>query len=296
VLDHIIAAYDRSEGARDALALATVLADAAPDGPGLLTVATAFRDMPVDDPARAADWERLAGAAAEERLRPARALVGDRARTDLRVVHGSSPADGLHRLAQELGASCIVVGTSHTGPLGRVLPGSVTEQVLQGSPCAVAVAPAGYADEDRVVRTVGVAYDDSVQARRALEIAAELARRFGARLRVIRVLDEQVVRYGGYAGEAALEGLREAARQRLSAAAETVEGVGTETLLLEGSVPVRLGAASADVDLLVVGSRGNGPVRRVLLGSVSSRLARQAACPLIAVPRTGDGTAPAADS
>jgi nucleotide-binding universal stress UspA family protein len=292
MLDHIIAAYDRSEGARDALALATVLADATPDGPGSLTVATAYRDMPVDEPARAQDWARLAGASAEERLEPARVLVGERAETHFRVVHGSSPADGLHRLAQELGASCIVVGTSHTGPLGRVLPGSVTEQVLQGSPCAVAVAPAGYADEDRTVRTVGVAYDDAVESRRALEIGAEVARRFGAALRIVRVLDEQVVRYGGYAGPTALEQIREAARERLRAAAATVEGVEVETLLLEGSVPVRLAKASAEVDLLVVGSRGNGPVKRVLLGSVSSRLARQAACPLIAVPRSGDGTAP----
>jgi nucleotide-binding universal stress UspA family protein len=42
---------------------------------------------------------------------------------------------------------------------------------------------------------------------------------------------------------------------------------------------------SREVDLLVVGSRGWGPVRRLLLGSTSERLVREAACPVIAVPR-----------
>jgi nucleotide-binding universal stress UspA family protein len=40
-----------------------------------------------------------------------------------------------------------------------------------------------------------------------------------------------------------------------------------------------------DADLLVCGSRGCGPLRRVLLGGVSSRLLRRAACPLMVIPR-----------
>jgi nucleotide-binding universal stress UspA family protein len=39
-------------------------------------------------------------------------------------------------------------------------------------------------------------------------------------------------------------------------------------------------------DLLVCGSRGHGPVRQAQLGSVSARLVRDAACPVIVVPRT----------
>ena len=43
--------------------------------------------------------------------------------------------------------------------------------------------------------------------------------------------------------------------------------------------------AARDLDLLVLGSRGYGPVRRVLLGSVSRQLVRAAACPVLVVPR-----------
>jgi nucleotide-binding universal stress UspA family protein len=47
--------------------------------------------------------------------------------------------------------------------------------------------------------------------------------------------------------------------------------------------------SSAEVDLLVLGSRGYGPVRRVLLGDVAGNVIRGAACPVVAVP-SGDAT------
>jgi nucleotide-binding universal stress UspA family protein len=47
-----------------------------------------------------------------------------------------------------------------------------------------------------------------------------------------------------------------------------------------------------EIDLLVCGSRGYGPVRRVLLGGVSSRLIRRAACPVVVVPRCADQGVP----
>jgi nucleotide-binding universal stress UspA family protein len=285
--DHVIAAYDGSPGAHDALALAVVLADAAPDGPAPLTVTTVWRELPLDDAEHLAEYARHEDERGEERLASARAIVGDRPDTRFVVAHGTSPAAGLQRAAREHDASCIVVGTSHQGPLGRVLPGSVTEQTLHGAPCHVAVAPAGFADEPRTIATVGVAFDDSAESHQALITGVELARRHHATLRLVQVLDEQVVAYGGMAGEAALERIREQAHAVLRRAADGVEGVdAVETVLLEGSVPVRLAAASRSLDMLVVGSRSNGPIRRVLLGSVSSRLARETACALIAVPHS----------
>ena len=65
----------------------------------------------------------------------------------------------------------------------------------------------------------------------------------------------------------------------LRASGEVLRGNAAETI-----------ASKADegVDLLVMGSRGYGPARRVLLGSVSSELARSAPCPLLVVPRTAE--------
>jgi nucleotide-binding universal stress UspA family protein len=59
--------------------------------------------------------------------------------------------------------------------------------------------------------------------------------------------------------------------------------------LLTGHAGPMLAQASSDVDLLVRGSRGYGPLRAVLLGGVSSELARSSACPLLVVPRGSVG-------
>ena len=61
-----------------------------------------------------------------------------------------SPARGLHGLADAEGASLIVVGSTHRGRFGEVLPGSVGNQLLSGTPCPVAVAPRGFVDDPRL--------------------------------------------------------------------------------------------------------------------------------------------------
>jgi nucleotide-binding universal stress UspA family protein len=50
-----------------------------------------------------------------------------------------------------------------------------------------------------------------------------------------------------------------------------------------------LAALTEDVDLLVVGSRGWGPARRVLLGGTSHHLVHHASCPVLVVPRAAEG-------
>jgi nucleotide-binding universal stress UspA family protein len=76
-------------------------------------------------------------------------------------------------------------------------------------------------------------------------------------------------------------------RERLRAARETVpEGVDVETSLIGGDPAKTLtSAATTSGTLLLIGSRAYGPARRVLLGSVSSKLVRSTPCPLIVHPR-----------
>ena len=68
--------------------------------------------------------------------------------------------------------------------------------------------------------------------------------------------------------------------------AHVPDGLDAETTVMEGDAAELLAAASSGVDLLVCGSRGYGPLRTVLLGGVSGRLAHTAACPLLVLPRT----------
>ena len=64
------------------------------------------------------------------------------------------------------------------------------------------------------------------------------------------------------------------------------DGIEVEATLITGDpVEALVNVAEAPGTLLVVGSRGYGPLRRVLLGSVSTQLVRSAPCPLIVTPR-----------
>jgi hypothetical protein len=69
----------------------------------------------------------------------------------------------LHEAADELGASMIVAGSSHRGPAGRVVPGGVGERLLHAAPCAVALAPRGYARPAGGLGRIGVAFVEAVE-------------------------------------------------------------------------------------------------------------------------------------
>jgi nucleotide-binding universal stress UspA family protein len=83
--------------------------------------------------------------------------------------------------------------------------------------------------------------------------------------------------------------LRSQLKQELEQATSTVQSsTDVEASLVEGDAAEVLAEASADLDLLVVGSRGYGPLRAVLLGSVSTALVRSAQSPLVVLPRGAD--------
>jgi nucleotide-binding universal stress UspA family protein len=62
------------------------------------------------------------------------------------------------------------------------------------------------------------------------------------------------------------------------------EDLHVECRLAEGPASPTLEGESKGADLLVVGRRGRGPLRRLLLGSVSRHVAAHASCPVVVVP------------
>ena len=202
------------------------------------------------------------------------------------VIADGSPARALHTYAEARHADLVVVGSTHTGRLGRVLPGSTGEKLLHGSPCAVAVVPRGH--EDRPIQKIGVAYDGSDEANAALALAEQLARRFDARLELIGVAGIDWYAAPTIAGTPGyeLETLRFEVSKRVRAALdEAVTTLDADTVLRHGDPAQELAEHSEQLDLIVTGSRGYGPLRAVLVGGVSGRLIRNAHCPVIVVPR-----------
>jgi nucleotide-binding universal stress UspA family protein len=179
VQDHIVVGYDGNDGGADALALAGVLADVA-ELPTRITVVVAYPHDPAAPALRALPdgYEGALRADAERRLEGARQILGARTDVDAVVRRGSTVSAALHAAAAETGARVLIVGRSHTGPVGRTFMGSVTEQVLGGAPCAVAVAPRGYADEDRSrpeIAVAGLGRGDRVLAGDAATVLAAVA-------------------------------------------------------------------------------------------------------------------------
>jgi nucleotide-binding universal stress UspA family protein len=138
-------------------------------------------------------------------------------------------------------------------------------------------------------RAIGVAYDGSEQSRVARPVAAAMARASGATVTVICIVDI-AAELGGWAaawsyGEV-LEAERQAARAKVDDALEAIGDVSAFGSVRDGGAADELIAASRQLDLLVVGSRNYGPLRRALLGSVSGRVAEHAFCPIVVVPRS----------
>jgi nucleotide-binding universal stress UspA family protein len=137
--------------------------------------------------------------------------------------------------------------------------------------------------------TIVVGIDGSRSARAALGYALQEARLRGARLRVVGAWQVPAVAYaGGYGpGDPELYAeLERDARENVERAlgdADTT-GVETQTVVREGGAAHVLLEEAQDADLLVVGSRGLGGFRGLLLGSVGQQCAHHAPCPLVIVP------------
>lgn len=221
------------------------------------------------------------------------------------VPADDSPARALHEFAEDADAKLLVIGSSARGRIGRALPSAVTDRLLHGAPCPVAVAPVGFSFGDAAAGPglIGVAFTDTPDGHAALATARTLAGPARARVRVVTVAEPLELLVTGSLDGSMLEDLRRARHE----AAAAVLRRGTETLpdnrsaggeILFGRPADALAAASADLGLLVCGSRGYGPLRTLVLGGTSHALVRKAACAVLVVPPSvlDDGVAPAPDT
>jgi nucleotide-binding universal stress UspA family protein len=284
----IIVGVDESDRAKDAAALAALLARGT-EAEIVLVCAYPYDDLP--DRGAHTDYRRHLREDAEAALERANAEISKTPRMRTLAVTEVSPAKGIQAVATQEGASLIVIGSSGRGGAGRVFAGTTAERLLHGAPCPVAVAPGGFHSHvPGDIATIAVGYDGSAEAKAALAGARSIARVRGARLRLVEVLDATWMGtpalMGGPGFIMTPDNLEARARGYLTAAAESLApDVPTEPVVAVGAPAQVLAEESQKADLVVVGSRGYGPYRAVLLGSVSGRLVREAACPVIVVPR-----------
>jgi nucleotide-binding universal stress UspA family protein len=194
----------------------------------------------------------------------------------------------------------VVVGTHARKGVRRAFLGSVAEEMIRRSPAPVlSVNPHVELGADFHPRKILAAIDPNVNPKRELELAAEFAKAFGARLLVVHVIEEWVypivqsasLLAGGIVMplERDLKELGNARSQQLARLAGPLagEGVEVDSRIIERATGV--GQAIVDearresCDLIVMGHRSASRLEYVLLGSVSRYVVREAHCPVLTV-------------
>jgi nucleotide-binding universal stress UspA family protein len=180
------------------------------------------------------------------------------------------------------GTRMIVVGSRGAGALSRAVLGSVSSSVLHHATAPVAIVPEGPtgASSGRVV--VGV--DHSPPSLAALAFATEEARLRDGVLVPVAVREAvPIVPPDPGGATASLAELEASERRSLKMAVGEDPQVQVEPHVLAGSASAALLEAAQGADLLVLGSRGRGGFKSLLLGSTSTQCAQHAPCPVVVV-------------
>lgn len=179
-------------------------------------------------------------------------------------------------------AGMLVLGSRGHGGFGGLLAGSTAVSVTAHAHCPVVVVRDGQAATSGPV-VVGV--DGSETSLRALGFAAERAAQRDVPLRVLRIWEPPGERWvpPGFDPEEATATERAAAEADLAQWRETFPEVPVELRVTPGNPAALLVEASREAQLVVVGTRGRGGLRGMLLGSVSQQLIHHAHCPVAVV-------------
>ncbi len=279
----LLVAHDGREGGRDAVELARVLAAPDPDASAVVVTVSITGPLPMEyallGVEESADAEPLFEDARET-------LAGMEVET--RAYGGGSPAGILTTVAESEDFDAIVVGSPHRGVFGRILLGSVGKSLLNGAPADVAVAPKGYAQAlHEALADIAVGYDGTPEAKLALRRAEALAKRSNARLKLLTVVKPPTAAPVMVPGAYAPESPPEPDKVILEGVNSVDSTLAAAPVRLDGDPAAQLTKACEEdpVDLLVLGSRGYGPLARVLLGSVSRKIVQDAPCPVLTVRR-----------
>jgi len=280
---NVLVGVDGTANGRDAIAFASRLTNLGAK-PTLVNVHPGeFRPLHAFTPALLSDEEQ----ASTQLLKDARAATS--ADAEILSVAAPSPGAGLHWTAEERRADLLVVGSCGRSALGRAMIGDDTRAALNGAPCAVAIASRGYAAHPSPLAKVGVAYNGSPESEVALASARELAAASGAAVYALEVVSLPSYAFSGIVSPPlgdTIDAMLAQAKERIGKL-QDVHGDAVYGLAGE-----ELAAFSNGLDLLVVGSRGYGPIKRLVVGSTSDYLERHARSSLLVLVRDAGAVPP----
>lgn len=231
----------------------------------------------------AAEWPDALVRGGQKILAEALALARDRRPSVEVTTELLDGAPAVVLCEQSENATEIVVGSRGHGGFAGALLGSVSDHVAGRARCPVVVVHG----ERRPVRgQIVVGVDDTPECEPAMAYAFEQAALRGATLRAVHAWQLPV---HAFAPEIAydMDDVRTAQHQIVRATLERYEKEYPQVTVVEdvrSAHPVEaLATASAEADLVVVGSHGRGALGAMILGSVSRGVLHHARCPVAVV-------------
>lgn len=203
----------------------------------------------------------------------------------------STPEDAVRKIAKDVSADLIVVGTQGGSALAHVVFGSVAERILRTSEVPVVLVPKAFEpllSRGEIIRGVIAPVELARESLPAIEDAAELAATFGVPLDVVHVTDlpPYLTRHANLAAETERALEHELTTLLLES---NVGKVVAKPHLLIGPTAMTLveRIGSTEADLVVMRTHGRGTVERFFLGSVTEQLIRKGGVPVLVLPPKG---------
>lgn len=235
----------------------------------------------------------------KDMLEKARVLTSQtlaRVRTGVVEARGSV-VDAIVRRGSDKKCDLIVLGAKGSGGFRRLLLGSVSSGVVTHAGSSVLVVRGLPSTAGRLFDRVLVAVDGSKEAARAVQAAAEVTKSTGAEFTILHVIYVPAAAYssGSSAATRTERAARREAEDYLSAARDLAKKAGVDCsvrIVEDLQSPVRgiiEFASKEHSDLIVLGTRGRGGFRRLLLGSVASGVVNFAPCSVLVVREGGEG-------
>lgn len=208
------------------------------------------------------------------------------------------PAEQILRVARDLNAGMIVMTTQGRGALGRLVFGSVADEITRRSPVPVfVVCPRGEDGTGRapVIRRLVVPLDGSPRAEEAIPLARDLATRLDVPIHLISVVDTTslipievvpVVAFDPAVYEETVSRLDDGATSMMTTLRQQLrdDGIPADWELRHGSPSSAIMDAVQPGDVIVMASHGHGGAKRLVLGSVAEHLIRHGRSPVVLVP------------
>jgi len=207
----------------------------------------------------------------------ARALFAEeKVEVKTEVLHEEDAAETILELSVDENFDLIVMGGRGENEKSPTALGSVTKKVVMHAVC-----PTMMVKKVSTLSNLLLCVDGSDHALKALNYALNLAEKMGSRMTLLNVQEARLHKASPDAanelgGRILIESLDEVKKQNLAADRRLEFGVPSDVI-----VDV---AEKGNHDLIVLGSRGLGAVKRFLLGSVSDDVIHKAKCSVLIVP------------